>query len=261
MPGVSRLKSIRRRDLDRNAGRKIDMIRKIRSILVVGSDQACIQPLAVGLKSRGHRVLIARDQDHALAILEFRALDAMIADWDVLETDGERLISCAACIVPRPRVVVIGDSDSAEKECSLLESGVGLYLSKPVDLGELLDYLEPSPAKSIFSGFIDGVDLLEYLQFLILSGRKTILEVTSSIGTQGRIFLANGLILHAVCGMLQGEQALYSCICFREGTFSHLPWGDPGEVTINKPGEFLLMEAVRKRDEAWSGDTEEEESD
>jgi hypothetical protein len=97
---------------------------------------------------------------------------------------------------------------------------------------------------------------MEYFQFVILGFRKTILEVTSLVGTRGRIYLADGLVLHAELGVLRGEQALYSCLCFKEGTFSHLSWEEPEELTINKQGEVLLMEAVRRRDEAWSDDGE-----
>ena len=99
---------------------------------------------------------------------------------------------------------------------------------------------------------MEGVDIIEYMQFVLLGGRKMILEVTSTLGTQGRLHVSEGQITHAECGVLKGEQAFYRCVCFREGTFRHLPWEEPGEGTINKPGEFLLMEAVRKRDEAWA---------
>ncbi len=73
------------------------------------------------------------------------------------------------------------------------------------------------------------------------------------------MFLSDGLVVHAECGILQGEQALYRCLRFKEGTFKHLPWEEPEQVTINKPGEFLLMEAVRKRDEAWGAGQESDE--
>jgi hypothetical protein len=234
------------------------MIRRTRSILMIGADQDAVGSLAEALRSHGHTVLIARDTDHALSILEFRALEVLIADFQTLNGDGEMLISCAGCVVPRPRVVVLGGAGPADNEWLLSEPAGSLFLPKPVDLRKLLAFLEPSPARSSFSGFVEGVDLLEYLQFLILSGKKTVLAVTSSLGTQGMIFLADGIILHSACGILDGEQALYSCLCFREGTFSHRPWEDPGQVTINKPGEFLLMEAVGKRDEAWSYGSEED---
>jgi hypothetical protein len=52
-----------------------------------------------------------------------------------------------------------------------------------------------------------------------------------------------------VCGDLEGEEALYRCLGFSGGSFSSLPWREPERVTINKPGELLLLEAARRRDE------------
>jgi hypothetical protein len=53
-------------------------------------------------------------------------------------------------------------------------------------------------------------------------------------------------IVHAKCGQLEGEDAVYLCTNFSGGKFLHRPWRDPEIISIDKPGEFLLIEAVRK---------------
>lgn len=224
------------------------------SILVVDTDQAATLTLAATLKEFGHSVLTARDAIHALSILEFRAFEVLMVDIEASRVEGIDLIGWARSICPRPRIVVIGNSASADEQASIVSRGAGLFLSKPLDLGRLIQFLESTRSHSSFSGMVEGVDIVEYVQFILLGGKKTLLEITSNVGTQGRIFLSEGLVLHAVCGILQGEQALYRCLCFKEGSFAHLPWQEPEQITINKPGEFLLMEAARKRDEVWGED-------
>ncbi len=236
------------------------MIKRTRSVLIVGKEQSWVGNLTEALTSNGHRTLIARDQAHALSILEFRAVDVVVADLEALNGDDRDLVSYARSAIPTPQIVLIGKEDPIIHEY-LLEERV-ILVPKPVDIGQLMACLTTSPTRrSSFSGLVEDVDLLEYFQFVILGSRNTILEVTSLVGTRGRIYMADGLVLHAELGVLKGEQALYSCLCFKEGTFSHLPWEDPEELTINKPGEFLLIEAVRRRDEAWSDDGEPDAQD
>jgi CheY-like chemotaxis protein len=221
------------------------------SILVVDTDQAGASAMAQTLKRAGHSVLTARDGAHAVSILEFRAFDVLVLDVAAARVDDLDLISWAGCLCPRPRVVVMGNAASRVVERAVLARGAHIFLQKPIDFKRLTEFLSPMRSRSSFSGTVENVDIVEYVQFIMLGCSKTLLEITSSLGTQGWLYLADGLVIHAVCGILQGEQALYRCLRFKEGTFKHLPWQEPEQITINKPGEFLLMEAVRKRDEAW----------
>lgn len=230
------------------------MIKKNNSILVVDTDQDGARALALSLKECGHSVLTARDGVHALSILEFRAFDALIVDVASSRRDGLTVIGWAGTMCPRPRIIAMAEPAIEDAESETLAKGANLFLRKPVDFDKLIKFLEPSPARSSFTGTVEEVDIIEYLQFLILGGRKTVLEITSSIGTAGRLYLADGTVMHAECGVLRGEQALYRCLCFKDGTFAHLPWTEPEQVTIGKPGDFLILEAVRKRDEAWGHD-------
>ena len=234
------------------------MVKKDCSILVVDTDQQGAQSLAGELKGRGYQVLTARDSAHAALILEFRAFEVLVIDEESSQVEEMDLVGWASCLCPKPRIVVTGKPDKAGSEEEILGRGANIFLPKPVDISRLMEFLARTQTRSSFSGKVEEVDIIEYVQFVILGGHKTILEVTSSLGTRGRLFLSDGNVLHAICGMLQGEAALYRCLCFREGTFEHLPWEEPEAKTINRPGEFLLMEAVRKRDEAWGDDTEQE---
>jgi CheY-like chemotaxis protein len=55
--------------------------------------------------------------------------------------------------------------------------------------------------------------------------------------------------VHASCGELEGEAAFYECLSFAGGSFVDLDWTDPESNTVDKPGEFLLLEAAQRRDE------------
>lgn len=115
-----------------------------------------------------------------------------------------------------------------------------------------------SPSSSLalqedFSGYVDKVDIIEYLQFVLLSGKPTVLEVFSEGGETGRIFARNGNVVHAVCRHLEGEEALFKCLAFRGGKFVNRPWSEPSKITLSKPGDYLVMEAARRRDDILAG--------
>lgn len=237
-----------------SASRKKGLPRMVRNntpLLLVHSDHACARSLADSLGQCGQSVLIARDTRHAMSILEYRAFSVLVIDVDPPVDKRMELIAWSRRLCPRPRVVALGTNMPRKEERAILSGGANLVLPKPVDVALLLDFIRGTRKRSSFTGTVEGADLLDYVQFVMLSGKKTVLEVTSSLGTQGRIFLLKGQVLHAECGVLKGIQALYRCLCFSEGTFAHKPWYEPEQETVNVPGELLLLEAARKRDEVW----------
>lgn len=101
-----------------------------------------------------------------------------------------------------------------------------------------------------FRGDLAKTDILDHLQFVLLTGKATVLEVFSSGGLTGRIYVSNGRVLHAQCGDLQGDQALHLCLTFRGGSFTNRKWSEPTRISMNKSGELVLLEAIRRRQEA-----------
>jgi hypothetical protein len=104
-----------------------------------------------------------------------------------------------------------------------------------------------------FSGRVEDVDILDYIQCMLMEGRRTVLEVRPINGPPCRLFLDAGMVIHAIAGEIEGEEAFYRCVQFRSGEFAHLPWTEPKTATIEKAGTVLLFEAARRRDEADSG--------
>ena len=111
----------------------------------------------------------------------------------------------------------------------------------------------PKAIRYLFSGMVKDIDILDYLHFLLTSTSKTVLEVQLEEGSISRLFIDKGRILHATSGHLEGEEAFYCCTQSTGGVFTHLPWEEPEERTIRRSGDFLLLEAARRRDERSAG--------
>jgi hypothetical protein len=125
----------------------------------------------------------------------------------------------------------------------------GLY--SPLDLPELVKSAK-AMNKEVegprFSGEVEGIDILEFVQFLMLSGKKTRLDVSDSNGDECQIHLDDGRIVQAKYGNMEGVEAFFECMNLNEGRFSAKPFDEPVEETIMEPGDFLIFEAARRRD-------------
>jgi hypothetical protein len=104
-----------------------------------------------------------------------------------------------------------------------------------------------------YSGKVEGVDILDYIQWMLIDGRQTVLEVRHPNAMPTRLFVDDGKVLHATTMELEGEDAFYRCVLPQNGEFVHLPWSAPDKTTIEKAGMQLLFEAARRRDEADIG--------
>ncbi|MFZ5865183.1 MAG: DUF4388 domain-containing protein [Thermodesulfobacteriota bacterium] len=103
-----------------------------------------------------------------------------------------------------------------------------------------------------FSGKVEGVDILDYVQWLLMDGKQTVLIVLPHHNAPCRLFLDRGKVVHAVAGEAEGEEAFYRMAQYISGEFVHLPWTEPENITIESEPTSLLFEAARRRDEADS---------
>jgi len=103
-----------------------------------------------------------------------------------------------------------------------------------------------------FSGTVEGVDILDVVQLLLLCGQKVSLYIQSSEGHESVVHIKDGRIVHAVHGGLEGREAFYASMNVVGGRFRTQPWSEPPRKTIDVPGELLLLEAARRRDDPCS---------
>lgn len=223
------------------------MLLERKSILLVDPDAEHAWTVCEALTWAGHSVTDTKKPEHAIAIMGQRSFEVAIID--VLSTRFQQadLIRSLRASWTHPIIIAMADFESSSVRKAVISRGADHLLGKPVDIDQLLGIISPPPG---FSGRVDGVDILEYLQFLLLSGKKVVLEIRPAVGDPCRLYLRDGAIVHAVCGAIEGEAAFFRCINFRGGEFVNLPWTEPDRVGICRAGEFLLMEAARRRDEA-----------
>jgi CheY-like chemotaxis protein len=237
-----------------------------KSVLFVDDERAFLEVIQLQMEriSRGEwEVHTAESPREALAALEKRAFDLVVLDLRMPVVDGAQFLGLLQRKYPQlKRAVLSGFIDEACRASSL-SGGAELVLEKPrtpegfeivfAALNELLRW-EPEQG---FQGVLRRVGLEDVLQMECLSRHSLILQITAR-RTRGRIYIHEGALVHAEFGEMQGERALQELVTLGGGEFQHLPFEEPLARTLEGPWEFLLMEAVRKRDEAAHGIVSEE---
>jgi hypothetical protein len=100
--------------------------------------------------------------------------------------------------------------------------------------------------------------LVDAVQTLCVTSREGVLEVHSEWGT-GKISFRSGRVLHAQTADLQGEAAFSKMVSAPAGDLRLLPPEAPGSVSIARPWEDLLIDAIRGQESERDEDAEIEE--
>ncbi|WPD20789.1 MAG: chemotaxis protein CheB [Candidatus Electrothrix scaldis] len=105
------------------------------------------------------------------------------------------------------------------------------------------------PVGSGFVGEIEGLGLVDLVQFACLAGDDRKLSVLSE-DNRGVLYFSDNEIVHAEFGELTGEEAFYRIMSWPSGTFSML-FASTNVRTIDSSWNFLLLEAARRIDEQY----------
>jgi len=98
-----------------------------------------------------------------------------------------------------------------------------------------------------FNGFMAGINLADLVQLACLENRERKLLVLAG-HCSGQIFFRKGEVVHCVTDKLKGEDAFYEMMSWEKGTFKFVD-GTTNEHSVEIPWNFLLMEALRIKDE------------
>jgi pSer/pThr/pTyr-binding forkhead associated (FHA) protein len=97
-----------------------------------------------------------------------------------------------------------------------------------------------------------SMDLAAVLQ--LCCGNRRSGQITFRSGeSYGFVYIQHGHVLHAMCGMMEGEDAIYRMLSWPQGVFSLDQDILPHKKTVTLTWEQLLFEGARRADDADQG--------
>lgn len=95
------------------------------------------------------------------------------------------------------------------------------------------------------SGGLDNTRCPEIIKILSIGKRSGKLHLSNGAET-GNIFFRDGRIIHAQCGPLRGEKAIYELCVWTSGEYRFHVDYTPDVVTVDLPVDEILAEAVNR---------------
>jgi response regulator RpfG family c-di-GMP phosphodiesterase len=229
------------------------------TVLLVDPDVEETTVLELALLEKRYDVRIARSQEEALDFVESGAgVDLVLSEVKLSPGSGFELLESVRKLPNGESTVFVFLSQETESQrvTEALDAGASDYLFKPlasqVVVAKVRHLLEQSHRKREVrgvSGSLEEMSLPDIVQVLH-QGRKTGALKLSSEGKTGAVFFKDGTIVDAVWGDEHGEEAFYAIVCVTKGGFTIDPEAIPPEAAIQISPEMLLLEGMRRLDEA-----------
>lgn len=218
-------------------------------ILIVDDDPGQLRMLArvVSMRRRDLTVLTASHGAEAVEVLESGPIDFVLTDLQMPEMNGFELLAWVSRNQPHVPVYSMTAYPDADAVGRLSELGSVECFTKPVDVPVLLQHVSQVLAEGT-RGHVRNIGLPSFLQLLEME-RKTCTLTIESYGRVGYLYLRQGRMVHARTGEMLGEDAAMEVIGWEDSAITIQSSCTVREETIETPLGFLIMDALRQRDE------------
>jgi DNA-binding response OmpR family regulator len=227
--------------------------------LIVDPDPEETTVLELRLIEQGFEVRIARTAAQAKKLLEASEIDVVLSEIDLDRPDGGLLLRETALKEGFARestwVILTAKTDRSTAQRAF-DLRVDDFILKPVStdvlaakLRQLIERKGATTAGRGVSGSLAEMSLPDMVQIL-WHGRKTCALRITAQASSGEIDFAEGQVVDARWDALRGEDAFYKMLTLREGDFRLDPTFVPQGRTISASPEALLLEGMRRLDEA-----------
>ncbi len=223
----------------------------MKRVLVVDDEEDMLWMLQRNLNKgmKDVEILAAKSGEEALALLSDRSVNLVITDINMPGMNGLDLLIEINNRFPGTGVIIMTAYPSNAYENKAMMSGSLRFIEKPFDIKVVRAIVEEVLKESEgFQGTVDGVDLIDIVQFNGLSRATAALKVTTG-DREGMIFFREGAVVHAMCGKEIGEEAFFTILGFNGGSLQNIRGVQPPVVSIHKSIEALLFETAVKSDE------------
>ncbi len=228
------------------------------NVLLVDPDVEETTALELALLEKQYDVHIARTIDEALLSFESTDVDVVVSEMVLGAESGFdllRKVHASRKGHDVPFVFLTHETD-ATRVAEALDQGAADYLFKPLasqvvvaKVRRLLEQTESVERVRGVSGSLEEMGLPDIVQILH-QGRKTCALELEADGQSGTVFFKEGAIVDVSWRGLRGDEAFYAVVAVSKGRFTIDQSVQPTERTVQSSPEMLLLEGMRRLDEA-----------
>jgi CheY-like chemotaxis protein len=216
-------------------------------VLIVDDDEDLTWGIAKNLAKENNKfeVQCVNSGDQALNLMKKKSFDLIVSDIRMPGRDGLQLILDVKKKYPATKVIIMTAYGSQEVQEEADKCGSFFYIEKPFEIGYLKQLISQALNLYLsgFKGYLYSSGIRELVEFHCTSKRTSSLMVSKD-REQGKIYFKNGEIIHAECGNLIGERALFNILNWGRGTFKITPDVFRIKRTILRDWKTLLHQSI-----------------
>lgn len=226
-------------------------------VLIVDDERAFLRGISAWLKSKGSvQVVTAINGAEAVDRLHTMEIDLVITDLQMPIMDGFALLAHMSRLHPSIPVMVMTAYASPTALERLKQVGTVTCLEKPLDLDDFAVKVRAILAGQA-RGFLQGISLTSILQLLEMERKTAALKVFCG-DLRGTMFFLDGRLIDAETvdredgrskAKLRGDDAAMEIISWDEAAVEIDPGRRSPQKSVAAGLNFLLMEALRRKDE------------
>ncbi|MFP4314784.1 MAG: response regulator [Desulfovibrionales bacterium] len=225
----------------------------IRKILLVDDDKALRETFKKGLEAYSETLAIelADDGQDAIEKLKSQDIFLLITDLKMPKVDGFGVLSHVMEHYPEiPVIVVTGYGTPQMKKMAQKGGAVG-YIEKPFMIEDLAQAALTQLRKVSEGGTLHHVSSGMFLQLIEMEEKTCTIRVEDKeTGRFGVLYFRDGRLLDAKVDTLRAEEAAYTLFAWDDVSISIQNACSLTEGPINSDIQTILMEAMRRKDEA-----------
>lgn len=231
------------------------MVARRSKVLIVDDEDNIVLALHRVLYQDNDRydVLLARSAEIAEQILAGAQVDVLVTDVHLPEKSGMDLLSWVAVQAPSTRVIVMTAFDVSGIKDRAHAFGCLRLMRKPFDVHEMrAAILSALALRDTFTGNLAELSSVDVIQMLCIARKSTALRLSEG-ASAGVIHIESGDPVHAVWDSLVGEEAFFRMLGVKNGLFYTTPLPPEVERSIRGDWQYLMIEGLRRLDEAAAG--------
>ena len=230
-------------------------------ILVVDDNPTILKLMCQSLEKCGE-VITATDGADALMKTIDTKPDLIISDYTMPVMDGRALFDKLRARKETQNIpfVFLASQKEIDERLRMVLEGVEDYFVKPFFTRDLAQQARRITARLLqqrmekeggagIKGRLAEISLIDWMQTLE-QGRKTCALILRSGGEECTLYFGDGQVNHAVCGDLQGDPAVFKVLAWTDGDWEVDFQKNSPEHTTTMSTQVLMMEGLRRIDEA-----------
>lgn len=232
-------------------------------ILVVDDNPTILRLLCRALEKCGELVM-AKDGADALAKAVESRPDLIISDYHMPVMDGHALFEKLRAQSETAEIpfVFLASQKEIDERLRMVAEGAEDCLMKPFFVPDLSRQIRRVTARlyqqkmekegtrgGAIAGRLSEMSMIDWIQSLE-QGRKTCALLLRSGVDSCTLYFKEGQVIHALCGDLQGNEAVYKVLAWTEGEWEVDFSRSSSEHSTTLSTQGLMMEGLRLLDEA-----------